>query len=431
MQCRILTLSLGVLVAACQGTDVAPATIGNVGGADVASADGKLGDGAAPTADAGAISDGGVSGGTETAAGTDAAVVQDGAVAVPDTALGPDNGTPVTDSGQPTTDGAEPLPDGVVTPDVPLDAAQPDGAVAKYQLCSQLLTCVWVACGNSADPNCAAPCLSVASPLAAAGVAPYLNCAKNNCIAGACAKDPSPKCIGDCVGAKCMMAAIACGADGKYGPEPCPSAFGCLEGCKDKGPECSYGCYAKLSKPAQAQMDALFTCAAAAGDKDAFEACPSQALTCIAGGKTGSGNCTSLFVCMDSCNSLPEAAKVGCLGGCWGTATPAAQSLWIAISKCMQAPAAPCGQTFATCAEPKGTKTCLDALGCWDGCDKAQKKADCHLGCLSAASPVEATKAGNLLVCMGAKCDSCKGDKTCESECTKTKCKTEFESCLK
>lgn len=428
---QALLCALAVTAVGCQGTEVAPAVVGNVGSADAQSADGQLGDGAAPISDAAVTGDGSAGTGGDAAVAGDAAVQPTDAARIPaDTAVA-DSGSTLVDVAQPPADTAQPAVDGVVTPDIAQDAPQPDGAVAKYQMCSQLLTCVWVACGSSADPNCAAPCLSVASPLAAAGVAPYLNCAKNNCINSACAKDPSPKCIGDCIGSKCMMAAIACGADGKYGPEPCPSAFGCLEACKDKGTECSYGCYAKLSKAAQAQMDALFTCAAAAGDKDAFAACPAQALTCIASGKTGSGGCTSLFVCMDSCNALPEAAKVGCLGTCWGNAAPTAQTQWIEISKCMQAPAVPCGQTFATCAEPKGTKTCLDALGCWDTCDKAQKKADCHLGCLAAASPVEATKAGNLLVCMGAKCGTCKGEKTCEDQCAKSTCKPEFEACLK
>ena len=44
---------------------------------------------------------------------------------------------------------------------------------------------------------------------------------------------------------------------------------------------------------------------------------------------------------------------------------------------------------------------------------------------------VEATKAGNLLVCVGSQCQACKGDKTCEGECAKTKCKADFENCLK
>lgn len=433
MQLRLLSCALGLWLAACQGNEVAPAVVGNVGGADAQMTDGQLGDGAGTAASDGATTagDGASPAGSDAAASSDGPASGDSAGSLTDVSVGADGGAQVSDTAQPPADTASPPVDGVVTPDVPLDAAQADGAVAKYQLCSQLLTCAWVACGNSADPNCAAPCLSVASPTATAAITPYLSCVKNNCVAGACAKDPSPKCIGDCVGAKCMMAAIACGADGKYGPEPCPSAFSCLEGCKDKGPECSYGCYAKLSKPAQAQMDALFTCAAAAGDQDAFAACPAQALTCIASGKTGSGGCAALFVCMDSCNSLPEAAKVGCLANCWGTATPTAQTQWIEISKCMQAPAVPCGQTFASCAEPKGTKTCLDALACWDTCDKGQKKADCHLGCLSAASPVEATKAGNLLVCMGSKCQACKGDKTCEDQCAKTTCKADFEACLK
>ena len=432
------TFALVLALTGCATENVAPVIVGTAGAADTALGDGGLGDGASATGDGqvtpGPGADGQTSGtdgqiaATDSATGGETAVLTDGSIA-DGTAVGPDGVQPVTDA-PPPADGTG-GPETSVTPDIAMDSAQPDGAVAKYQLCSQLLTCVWVACGGTPDPKCAEPCLGVASASATAGVTPYLDCVKNYCINGKCAGTPTAQCMNDCVGQKCMFTVIGCGADGKTGTEPCFTAFDCLEACKEKGAECSYACYSKLTKAAQNQLDALFNCANASGGSDPFAACPSQAYTCIAGGKSGSGGCSTLWVCMDSCNGLPEGDKVGCLGNCWGAASASAQKQWIDISKCLASPVAPCGQTLATCAEPKGTKTCLDALGCWDACEKAQKKADCHLGCLSAASPVEATKVGNLLVCMGSQCKACNGDKTCEGDCVKAKCKTEFEGCLK
>lgn len=416
-----LILLASIAIAACDGGTVAPATVGTSSGADAAKTDGALGDGASSgSAD-------GTAGDTSGIAGSDLGAASDGSLS---DAAGSDLASAGNDTSTTGSDAAATGSDSGSPP--PLDAAQPDGAVAKYQLCSQLLSCVFVACGGSADPKCADICLGSASPLAASGVAPFLSCVTNYCVNGMCAGNQSAKCIGDCTGQKCIVPAIACGADGKSGGADCTTVFGCIDGCKEKGLDCMSGCYAALTKGGQKQLDDLVACGNASGGKDPFAACPSQALTCIAAGKSGTGKCAPLFACMDGCNSLSgDAAKTTCLSGCWSSATPAAQQQWIEISKCINAPTPSCGPALAACAEPSGTKTCLDAIGCWGACDAAQKKADCHLGCITAATPAEGNKAANLLICVGSQCKYCNGDKTCEDTCTKTKCKAELDNCLK
>ncbi len=433
---------LGLFVVACAEPNVAPAIVGAASGGDAAVGDGALGDGSssgagdsagATSGDGGTTADGVRGASDGRAVGSDVAPVADAS---------PVNDATAVADAAPTVDAVGPgdttLADGFVPPDIATaevvytaDAPQSDGAIAKYQLCSSLLTCVWVACGGSTDPKCADICLGVASAAASAAVQPYLSCVNAYCVNGLCAGNPDKNCINQCAGQKCIFPAIACGADGKTGSADCVSAFGCMDTCKEKGPDCNYGCYGNLSKAAQTQFDTLFNCAAAAGGQDAFAACPGQALTCIAAGKTGSGGCAPLFSCMDGCEKLPENSKAGCMAGCWSSASPTSQQQWVAISKCLANPTQSCAATLATCAGPKGTKTCLDAVTCWGQCDKEGQKSECHFGCLAAASAVEANKAAELFMCIGTQCKTCKGDKNCESDCTKTKCGTVFASCLK
>ena len=429
----MLLLAACTTAVACTDTAVAPAVIGTAGGGDAVGSDGQLGDGAVAADGAKTAADGAVAPGGETAVGADGAIQNDTVATV--------EVTPIADApAQP--DAAPPadttLPDGFVPPDIATaevvytpDAAQPDGATAKYQLCSALLTCVWVSCGGNWDATCANVCLGSAGAAATAAIAPYLTCVNAYCTNGLCAGNPSKTCVAECAGQKCNFPAIACGADGKTGSAECALAFGCLDSCKEKGAECSFACYANLSKPAQTQLDALFSCAIAAGGQDPFGACPSQALTCFASGKSGSGGCAPLFGCIDGCNKLNDSQKVGCMSACWAAATPTAQQQWVAISKCINAPNAACAGTLTACAAPTGNKTCLDTVTCWGNCDKGGQKADCHLGCLTAASVAESNKAADLFICMGTLCKPCNGNKACEDECVKTKCATQFTNCLK
>ena len=311
-----------------------------------------------------------------------------------------------------------------------VDVGEPDAAAAKYPKCSQLLTCVGVACNSSSGIDCAQPCMSGASATSAAAIQPFLQCADQYCAKGLCAGLNDPKCLLSCAWQKCMASAMACGGDGKTGQATCTSAFGCMEGCKDKGGTCIFDCYAALSAAAQAQFDALGACAAAAGGKDAFSACPNQALTCVAGGKTGTDDCWKLSSCSTDCDKLSEGAKAMCIGDCWGKATKAAQAQWIAVVQCGDQSGGACLTPLVTCIAPSGTKTCLDTLGCWEACDKAQKGDACGFQCLRDATPNEGKKVIALMQCMADKCAACKGAKDCENKCLNDQCKPILNACL-
>lgn len=309
------------------------------------------------------------------------------------------------------------------------DATTADAA-AKYPKCSQLLTCVGVACSSAAGIDCAQPCLSGASASSAAALQPFLNCTDQYCAKGLCAGLNDPKCLLSCAWQKCLGAAMACGGDGKTGEASCTSAFGCMEGCKDKGGTCIFDCYAALSAPAQAQFDALGACSAAAGGKDAFSACPNQALTCLASGKTGTQDCWKLASCASGCDKLADSAKSLCISGCWSSATKEAQAQWIALLQCGDQAGSACYLPLVTCVAPSGSKTCLDTLGCWEACDKGTGGDGCGMQCLHDASPSEGKKVIALMQCMADKCGFCKGAKDCEDKCLQEQCKSALNGCL-
>lgn len=395
-----------IAVGGCSEDPTTPTVVGTATGADAAGSDASLGDGAAAGNDGGA-SDAATGGDSAGAAG-DAAVVD---TAAPDTTAGSADGVVASDGA----------------------AADADAQSAKYPVCSQLLTCVAVACGGEPPGSkCGEPCMAGGSDAAKAAIAPYLGCVNQYCTLGLCAGNPTAQCMSDCSWSKCMAKALKCGADGASGAGVCISAFGCLDGCKDKGLACLFGCYAALDKSAQAQFDALTDCATAAGGTDPFAQCPGQAMTCMSAGKSGSGDCMNLILCADGCNAAKnDGEKMACLGGCWGNATAAAQQAWLEVAKCNDKPSSNCPQALTTCIPPGGAKTCLDTLGCWDACDKAvPKDAKCPFACLQAASPAEGPKVAALIYCMNAKCATCKGDKSCQDACVKDKCATEWKACL-
>ncbi len=379
------------LLLGCAEPDVAPATVGTSASADALGADASL-DGN-PATDAGGADAAAPDGATSDATPSDTAPV-DGAAA---------------DSG---------------------DAGAVDSAASKYPLCSKLLTCVGVACSSAAGIDCAQPCLSGASPAAAAAIQPFLQCADQYCAKGLCAGVSDANCLLNCAWQKCISAAMACGGDGKKGEASCASAFGCMEGCKDKGGTCIFDCYSAMSSAAQAQFDALGGCSAAAGGKDPFAACPNQALTCLAGGKTGSDDCWKLASCSSACEKLSDGAKSLCIGDCWSKATKEAQAQWIAVIQCGDQASSACYSPLVQCIAPSGTKTCLDTLGCWETCDKGGSGDACGLQCLHDASPSEGAKVVALMQCMADKCGSCKGAKSCEDKCLQEQCKAPLTACL-
>lgn len=392
MDLRKALISL-VVLAACGGDPEVPATVGTATGADGAGADASF--------DA---SGNGDTASSETTPGDSAA-----------------NDTSAQDS----------VPGDANASDASAsDANVADAAPAKYPLCSQLLTCFGVACSSASGLECAAPCLAGASAAASAAIKPFLDCADQACAKGLCAGSGDPKCLGNCAWEKCLTPALACGADGKSGSADCSSAFGCLEGCKNQGGNCAFNCYAALSPAAQGQLDNLGACSAAAGNQDAFSACPTQALTCLTGGKTGSDDCWKLLGCTSSCDQGSDAVKAQCIGNCWSKASKDAQSQWISVLQCGDSSTPACATPLLTCVQPSGSKTCLDTLGCWEACSKAAAGDSCGLQCLRDASPAEGKKVVELMQCIAQQCSSCKGEKSCEDKCTQEKCKPAVTGCL-
>jgi hypothetical protein len=397
MDLRKALISL-VVLAACGADPEVPATIGTAAGADGAGADASF--------DASATGD---TASSDTTPGDSAASDASAQDAGPSDAAANDaNANDVN----------------------PSDANATDAAPAKYPLCSQLLTCVGVACSSANTIDCAAPCLAGASAAASAAIKPFLDCTDQACAKGLCAGSSDPKCLGNCGWDKCLTPALACGADGKSGTADCSSAFGCLEGCKNQGGNCAFNCYAALSPTAQVQLNNLSACSAAAGNQDAFSVCPNQALTCLTGGKTGSDDCWKLLGCTSACDQGSDAVKAQCVGTCWSKASKDAQGQWISVLQCGDSSTPACATPLLTCVQPSGAKTCLDTLGCWETCSKAAAGDSCGLQCLRDASPAEGKKVVDLMQCIAQQCGSCKGDQTCEDKCTQEKCKPALTGCL-
>ncbi len=350
-----------------------------------------------------------------------------------DVAAGADVAAP--DTGPCSADVCGMAPD--AAPDVPVataDAAIDVAAdvIAKYGVCSNLFLCTQVACGTSIPKGCAQVCIDAASPEAQAEYLPFGLCVEQYCREGICKNSNDPNCMGTCSWQKCYGKLLPCGSDGKSGAATCDAMITCYDKCANAAPQCMFDCYATLSAPAQSDYQAMNDCFVAAGGTDPGKSCPDQLFKCIAGGKSGAKTCLDTLICTDTCNSLADSAKFGCIAACYEQATVADQKTFLAVSKCLNGTStATCSDDIVTCTNPTGAKNCLDVISCVDPC-KATGKSEgvCFFTCMSQASKPEAKKFVDLLMCVGSQCASCNKDKTCEDACTKSKCQAQLNGCL-
>ena len=312
-------------------------------------------------------------------------------------------------------------------------APKADTGPSKYPDCLSLIGCVAQGCSASNWANgCDSVCLTGASPSVATAYASVSGCIQNTCRDGICNGSTDSQCMNTCIGQKCMGKIAVCGADGKSGAATCASYFTCSDACKSAGSQalaCISNCYAAMSATAQGEYGALDACVSAAGGADAFGSCPQQALTCLAGGASGSKSCLDALVCSGGCNVGTDTQKSMCMSGCWSQTTPAGQGEFAAAMKCNGPNKTGCVDSMLACLEPSGTGTCTGSLTCMQGCNQTdgQAKAACSYGCLHSTSPAEAKKNLELQVCMGG-CN-CNGVQTCDNACLTGPCKTALATC--
>lgn len=311
-------------------------------------------------------------------------------------------------------------------PDAVADGLTSDGSVAKYAACSTLFYCSQLACFPDFAAGCEQTCTGAATPAAAAQIAPVFACVDQLCRSGLCEGASDPKCVSDCAYKRCGYKMVECTSDGAKGNAGCDSVFTCIAGCKDDI-KCQGACFGAMNANGQAEFEALMSCASAAGGTDPFKACPGQALKCAAGGKTGAAGCMDTLGCFESC---PKNDTGNCGGICFGKATAEAQKQVIVAAKCFDNNTDPsCAGALASCIDPKGSKNCVDTIGCLEKCGKSNDA--CNMVCFQAASKAELQKFLALFQCSDAACKAkCAGNQSCEGVCSKQACPAQWNACL-
>ncbi len=323
----LLTASLLVVATACGG-----AAKDTPAGVDASTADSKLGDTTADTlADAGS--------------GTDAS-------AVPDT-----TGADANLSDLPGGDVVAPL----------------------YPTCIAVSDCVAEACKTNAK-DCEKPCLAAASGDALGKALPLLGCVQSECTLGLCKDATNTDCLDDCLGQKCGLPLAACVDDGKAGAGQCGDAFGCFDTCKfakGKAFSCIGSCYNALDAAGKKALNGMLTCIQTKGKADA---CASEMLQCLIGGKTGDKGCYTLFGCQQECGPGDD---MQCIAKCAGQMTAAGQKALIEALPCFGQPETPaCQAKMLACIAPTGVETCVQTFDCAAKCPQGKPGEDLGPGCI-------------------------------------------------
>jgi len=285
-------------------------------------------------------------------------------------------------------------------------------------------------------------CMNAASKPVLAEFKSMSKCFTHTCHGKIC-KSGDQKCLGDCMWSRCAGFAIKCNADNKTGFKTCDTAFQCFDTCKgDDAMNCLTKCYQGLSKSAQADFDGVWNCIGKSAAKDPFGACLAQVLECTSAGQSGKNTCLEMAMCADDCDSKKKPGDDGfaCTSKCYAQGTKTAQGEYKKLLACFSAfdggsgDPKVCSSGMVGCIKPKGTKTCPEIDPCGKACQKTGKaEGACTFECLHKASPAEATKFVELMVCVGSKCDAkCKGstDPKCGDKCLQNECKTEMLACL-
>ena len=332
------------------------------------------------------------------------------------------------------------IPDGAVpadvfqVPDVSSDVLYADAMPATYTKCSALIQCVQLSCGASFPPGCDDVCTKVSSLSVSQAYAQVSVCIEQTCRQGVCKGATDVNCVGNCVGNKCIPKIAMCGADGKTGSATCWTALTCFGGCKDKGADCLYNCFGALSAGAQSDYQALEACSTAAGGADPFKVCPEQTLKCVSEAKVGTQSCIDVLSCFTDCTKKGgnDLAQALCVGACYGAGTQAAQSQFIGVAKCFDKGNGPgCTDAYVTCADPSGTKTCVETLSCLGDCNKNNPdNTGCAFGCVHKATKTAATKLLQFTSCLDTQCKPiCNGNAACEEKCKNEKCSAQLAGC--
>jgi len=160
--------------------------------------------------------------------------------------------------------------------------------------------------------------------------------------------------------------------------------------------------------------------------------------TCDAGECVGGGtanDCMDIMTCVSGCGMNQQCMQAcvndGSVDGqaafqalqqcgmdaCGNETDPAKQSLCILQS---------CKPQYEGCNGPFGTASCMDMLGCLQGCQNQQ----CQMDCLATGSYDGVVALMDIQVCLSEKCADCaQNDANCIQQCAMSKCMTEVIAC--
>ena len=292
------------------------------------------------------------------------------------------------------------LPDTMTAPDATTgDTLAADTPTAKYGTCAAVGDCVALACNPTPTAGCEKACLGGGSQGALEKAIPMLTCIQDKCQNGKCKGSSDPKCVSDCVGQMCTPELVGCIDDGTTGTGVCGDALGCFDTCNSAGGyfACMGKCYSALSTTGKAALAIYTSCAgkAAGAGQDPQQACISELMSCMTGGKTGTKDCYEIFACQEKC---PADNQTACMAGCLSDTTAAGQKAFIDAMPCfgdqskMSDPV--CAAKFMTCINPTGTKTCAQTLSCQGACPQPPPgqsgSPSCGFACMHDATPAAA-----------------------------------------
>ena len=136
--------------------------------------------------------------------------------------------------------------------------------------------------------------------------------------------------------------------------------------------------------------------------------CMPKIFDCIEDGKSGSGTCSDVKTCFDTCNA-GKTGVMSCMQACYEKVSAAAKAQAKPFADCLAAapgsgdPTAACGKEAMGCflAGKTGTKGCYDSLGCLGACDKSSDPFSCGLACLGEMSQAGQDAYTAVAPCLG------------------------------
>jgi hypothetical protein len=292
------------------------------------------------------------------------------------------------------------------------DAGSDTEAGKTHQTCSALGDCVIAACApKKFEKGCSDACIADSAEAVVVKGLPLLACVQNTCLPK-CATSSEPSCLDDCMSEQCIGDLVACVSDGveSKGDKSCVDTMGCFEGCgiaAGKPFACMSTCIGATAAASAGLLKGVIDCVVKAtkDGADPEQACMKPMIQCATNGATGTAKCHEAFVCLDACKADEKGDD--CEMACFGSLSAEAQDKFFAAAPCLgeggskdgedgePKEADPtCGPKVLACVDPSGDKTCVETMGCIEGCQakagEGQDGGGCAFACIHDTKKAEA-----------------------------------------